>query len=245
MSTGAGFSLGVAVGAGVGVVNGLLCAILGFNPIIVTLGMLGVLRGVTLLVHQDQVFGLGGVFRTVGAGDLLGIPNSLWFVAAVFAGAAVFVSLTPWGRHIYAIGINPQAAYLSALPVRWLPFWLYVLTGACAGLAGMLITARLDGVSPGNQGIQLELQALTVILLGGVAFAGGRGRLYGVLFAWLFLGVLANGLVLMNVTPYVQLLASGLALVFAAALDTLGGVLGVRLQRRRRLVEHLEHRTGN
>jgi ribose/xylose/arabinose/galactoside ABC-type transport system permease subunit len=237
--TGAAFAMGIAAGAGVGAINGTLCAGLGFNPIIVTLGMLGAVRGITLLISQDQVFGLGGWFRTVGAGELAGIPNTFWFVAGAFAVGTAFVIFTPWGRHIYAIGINPTAAYLSGLPVRMLPFWLYVAVGASAGLAGVLITARLDGVAPGQQGLQLELQALTVFLLGGVAFAGGRGRLIGVLFAWLFLGALANGLVLMNVTPYVQLLAAGLALVFAAALDAFGSALNARLQRRRRLSQQL------
>jgi ribose/xylose/arabinose/galactoside ABC-type transport system permease subunit len=237
--TGLAFVVGIAAGAGVGLINGTLCAGLEFNPIIVTLGMLGALRGITLLIHQDQVFGLGGWFRTVGAGDVGGIPNTFWFVAGAFAVGTAFVVLTPWGRHIYAIGINPTAAYLSGLPVKLLPFWLYVAVGASAGVAGVLVTARLDGVAPGQQGLQLELQALTVILLGGVAFAGGRGRLVGVLFAWLFLGALANGLVLMNVTPYVQLLAAGLALVFAAALDGFGSALNARLQRRRRLTQQL------
>jgi ribose/xylose/arabinose/galactoside ABC-type transport system permease subunit len=231
----AAMALGVLAGAFIGSLNGTMCALLGFNPIIVTLGMLGVVRGATLLIKQEQVFGLGGLFHTIGAEQFIGVPNALWFTLAAFLLGALFISGTPWGRHIYAIGVNPQAAFLSALPVRWLPFWLYVATGAAAGLSGVLLTARLDGISPGDLGLQFELQALTVILLGGVAFAGGRGRLFGVLIAWLFLSTLQNGLVLMDVTPYVQMVASGLALVFAAALDALGAVLGPRLAQRRRV----------
>ena len=235
----AAVGVGVAAGAAIGALNGVMCALLGFNPIIVTLGMLGVVRGGALLIKQEQVFGLGGLFHTIGAESSIGVPNALWFTLAAFVLGAVFISMTPWGRHIYAIGVNPQAAFLSALPVKWLPFWLYVATGAAAGLAGVLLTARLDGVSPGDLGLQMELQALTVILLGGVAFAGGRGRLFGVLIAWLFLSTLQNGLVLMNVTPHVQLVASGLALVFAAALDRLGAVLGPRLQARRKIADQV------
>jgi ribose/xylose/arabinose/galactoside ABC-type transport system permease subunit len=233
------FVLAMVVGAGVGALNGAMCAFLRFNPIIVTLGMLGVLRGVTLLVHQEQVFGLGGVFHSIAVDEWLGIPAILWFVIGSFLFGGVVIAATPWGRYIYAVGTNPQAAFLSALPVRALPFVLYIGTGAAAGLTGALTAARLDGVVPGEHTLNLELQALTVVLLGGVAFAGGRGRLFGVFIAWLFLATLQDGLVVMNVTPYVQQVASGAALVFAAALDALGVVLGSRLQERRRVADQI------
>jgi ribose/xylose/arabinose/galactoside ABC-type transport system permease subunit len=158
----------------------------------------------------------------------------LWFVIVPFALGAIFIRVTPWGRHIYAIGANRQAAYLSGLPTRWLPFWLYVATGMAAGLTGILLTARLDGMTPGQTGLTLEIQVLTVVLLGGVAFAGGRGRLFGVLVAWLFLATLQDGLVLLNVAPAVQLVASGLALAFAAAIDMLGSWVTERMEARRR-----------
>jgi ribose/xylose/arabinose/galactoside ABC-type transport system permease subunit len=227
--------LGVLVGAGVGCINGFVCAYLDFNPIVVTLGMLGVLRGVTELIDQNQLFGLGGIFTTIGANNWLGIPAILWFVIAAFAIGGLFITLTPWGRHIFAIGTNRQAAFLSALPVRSLPFLLYVATGAGAGLAGVLLASRLDGIDPGQHALNLELQALTIVLLGGVAFAGGRGRLFGVFIAWLFLATLQDGLVLLNVTPYVQEVVSGAALVFAAALDAFGAALTARLRDRRRI----------
>jgi ribose transport system permease protein len=236
---GAAIVLGVLAGAGVGALNGTMCALLAFNPIVVTLGMLGVLRGVTLLIDENQVFGLGGVFTTIGGGDWLGVPAILWFVIGAFALGGAFLTLTPWGRHVYAIGANPQAAFLSALPVRGLSFALYVATGAAAGVTGVLLAARLDGVSPGQHAVNLELQALTVVLLGGVAFAGGRGRLFGVAVAWLFLATLQNGLVVLNVTPYVQEVASGAALVFAASLDALGAFLSRRLESRRRLADQV------
>jgi ribose/xylose/arabinose/galactoside ABC-type transport system permease subunit len=234
--------LGVAVGMGVGAVNGLLCAYLGFNPIVVTLGMLAVVRGITQLIEENQVFGLGGVFTQIGAGDWVGIPAILWFVIGAFAAGGIWLTMTPGGRHVFAIGANPVAAYLSALPVRRLPFLLYVATGGAAGLAGILIAARLDGVTPGQHALTLELQALTVVLLGGVAFTGGRGRLFGVFVAWLFLATLENGLVIMNVTAYAQQVASGAALILAASLDALGIYLSTRLQSRARSTD--EQRGG-
>lgn len=213
---------GIGTGALVGLINGLLCAGLGFNPIIVTLGMLSLIRGTTLLINQTEVYGLGETFFWLGNGDLLGIPVLIWAVALAFGLAAVFTALTVWGRYIYAIGINRQAAELAALPVRRVLLSLHVAVGTAAGVAGVLLAGRLDGASPGSLGLQLEMQVLTIILLGGVAFAGGRGRIFGVLTAWLFLGVLQNGLTLLNVPPFVQLVASGLALILAASIDALG-----------------------
>jgi len=232
--------LGLLVGCVCGAINGYLCTFLGFNAIVATLGMLSVLRGTALLINEFQVFGLGGMFRTIAAGDFLGLPVLLWFAIGAFLLGGVFISYTPWGRHIYAIGANRPAAFLSGLSVKWLPFWLYVATGFAAALTGILIASRLDGMTPGQLGLTMEMQVLTVVLLGGVAFAGGRGRLFGVLIAWLFLATLQDGLVLLNVTPYVQLVASGMALVLAAGIDALGGVLTTRFEERRRTAAQTE-----
>ena len=229
--------MGLVCGAAIGAINGALCGLLRLNSIIVTLGMLSALRGVILLIEPTDVYGLGPTFNVIGNGNLFGVPILIFFVVVAFAISAAFISFTVWGRHIYAIGINPQAAFLAALPVGGLPFALYIITGIAASAAGVLLLSRLDGSSPGSLGLQMELQALTIILLGGVAFAGGRGRILGVLTAWLFLGVMTNGLTLLNVAPYIQLVAAGLALVLAAGLDTLGSVLGPRFLQQQRRVE--------
>ena len=226
--------VGVAVGMAVGAVNGVLCAILGFNPIIVTLGMLGVIRGMTMIISPGDVYmGAVPIFQDLGIGTFAGVPLLVWIVAAVFALGGRFVVFTPWGSHIYAIGVNSNAAFLTALPIRALPFWLYVATGAAAGVSGIMLAARISGASPGSSGLSMEMDALTVILLGGVAFAGGRGRLLGVLVAWVFLASLQNGLVLLNVTPNVQKVASGATLVAAAALDAFTTIVWPRIVRRR------------
>ncbi|WP_395773373.1 ABC transporter permease [Agrobacterium pusense] len=239
-----GVLAGVLSGSLIGLIIGILCAYMRFSPIIVTLGMLSVLRGTTLLIKQVEVVGLGDVFFMIGNGSLGGVPILLLIVFGVFLLSAAFLSLTVWGRYVFAIGINPQAAFLAALPVRPLILSLHVATGAAAGLAGVLLASRLDGASPGSLGLQMELQALTIILLGGVAFAGGRGRIFGVFTAWVFLAVLDNGLTLLNVPPFVQLVASGMALVFAASLDALGTVLGPRLEQRRRILEQQRRAAG-
>ena len=153
-----------------------MCSYLRFSPIIVTLGMLGAIRGITLLITVDPLYGLDGVFNTLGSGEVGGFPVIVMIALGVFLVGGIFLSLTPWGRYVYAIGVNPQAAFLSGLPIRSLPFMLYVATGASAGLAGVMFAARLGGTSPADLGIGMELTALTAILLGGVAFAG-RPRL--------------------------------------------------------------------
>jgi ribose/xylose/arabinose/galactoside ABC-type transport system permease subunit len=231
--------LGILVGGGVGAVNGLLCAVLGFSPIIVTLGMLGAIRGATLLITDQALFGLGGVFTTLGSGEVVGVPVLVLFAAGAFLLGSAFLTLTPWGRHVYAVGVNPQAAYLSGLAVRALPFWLYVATGACCGIAGILFASRLGGASPADVGIGMEISALTAILLGGVAFAGGRGKLSTVFVAVVFLGVLQDGLVLMNVAPFVEQLAQGLVLVAAAGLDVAAMTLTDRVHYRTQVARQL------
>jgi ribose transport system permease protein len=119
-----------------------------------------------------------------------------------------------------AIGGAREAA--KALGIKWraIAFWLYVASGAAAALGGLIVTSQLDGASV-SIGIGMELDVLTAILLGGVAFTGGRGSLFGVLFGVLFIGTLSNGLIQINVSPYFQKVAVGMALVFAAGLDIL------------------------
>lgn len=227
--------IGVLAGAAVGLVNGTLCGLLGFNPVIVTLGMLGAVRGLTLLIHHDQVFGLEGGLPSVATAGVLGIPVLALFALAAFVLGGIFLRRTVWGPYLFAIGTNREAAFLAGLPVRALPFSMYVLSGSAAGIAGILLAARLNGSSPGQQGLSMELQALTVVLLGGVAFSGGRGRLLGVFTGWIFLGVLENGLTLTNVTPFVETFIEGLALILAASLEALGTALAPRLANRRRI----------
>jgi len=133
-----GILLGIGAGALIGMVNGILCAFLNFSAIIVTLGMLSVLRGATLLIHPIEVSGLGDTFFVVGNGSFMGVPILLIVVLAAFLLSAGFLSVTVWGRYVFAIGVNPQAAFLAALPVRGVLLGLYTATGAAAGASGVL-----------------------------------------------------------------------------------------------------------
>ena len=211
--------IGVIVGAVLGAVNGTLVTFIGFSPIIVTLGTLTGYRGVALLINDAPIFGFGEGFAHLGRGRWIGIPILVMIAAAFFLVGTYFLKYTAHGRHVYAIGASREAAFLAGLPVRALPFVLYVVTGASAGLAGVMFAGRLNSIPPGSLGVGFELDVLTAVLLGGVSFGGGRGSIRGVFLGIVFIGVLFNGLVLLDVSPFLSLAVKGLALVFAANLD--------------------------
>jgi ribose/xylose/arabinose/galactoside ABC-type transport system permease subunit len=209
----------VAAGAGWGLMNGILISYLGFSPIIVTLGGYAGARGVAeAITHDETRFGFGEAFAVLGNGDVLGIPvPAIIFLATFLIGTYIWYEM-PIGRHMMALGADKEAARSLGVAVRRIPAVLYVVSGFAAAAGGLIFTSELDGASL-SIGIGLELQVLTAILLGGVAFTGGRGSLWGVLFGVLFVGVLNNGLVLINVGPYYANLAVGAVLVAAAGAD--------------------------
>ena len=245
----AGILLALGVGALIGAINGFLCGILGCNPVIVTIGGLFAIRGVGKLIRVESQSPLGnnlddtktkvseGIFDSLGSGTFLGLPSLAWFAIATFLVGGIFIAFTPWGRYIYAIGINRQAAFLSGLPVRALPFFLYVATGIGGGLAGVIAATRIQGTNPSDVGLQMEFKTLIVVLLGGVAWAGGRGKLTGVAIAVIFFSVLQQGQTLLDVNPFWQDTILGLALAIAAVVDALLVILPGRLRTRRAVAD--------
>ena len=219
---------GILAGAAVGVANGALSIFTKLSPIVVTLGALAAVRGLTFYISAVPIFGFPDSFTNLGSGRILGVPILVLIAAGVFVIGYVFLNRTPWGQHVYAFGVNSEAARLAGISTRVLPFMLYVATGAAAGLGDSLLVARLNSATPGTLGLAFEIDVLTAILLGGVAFGGGRGRLSGVLVGVVFLGVLSNGLVLLDVRSFTQTLLKGIALVAAAGLATLVGRLETR-----------------
>ena len=212
-------AIGIAVGAGVGVLNGTMIALLRFSPIIVTLGMLGAVRGITQWIAPNPVYGFDQSFIDFGTLDFLGVPYVGWVTIGVLLAAGGILRFMPVGRHIYAIGVNSEAAYLSGVRVRRVGLALYIATGAAAALGGVMLAAQLDSAPSGSLGIGIELDVLTAVLLGGVAFEGGRGTMRGVVLGVAFLAILQNGLTISNSPASVALTIKGLALVFAASLD--------------------------
>jgi len=212
-------AIALAVGAGWGLMNGVLISYLEFSPIIVTLGGFAGARGVSdTITHDVTQFGFGDKFAYLGNGTIASIPvPAVIFLGFFLIGAYIWYEM-PLGRHMTAIGADRTAARSLGVSTKLIPCVVYVASGAAAAVGGLILTSELDGASP-SIGLGLELQVLTAVLLGGVAFAGGRGSLWGVLFGILFIGVLNNGLILLNIGPYVVNLAVGAVLIAAAGAD--------------------------
>ncbi|MGO4384710.1 ABC transporter permease [Specibacter sp. RAF43] len=211
----------VAVGVVVGFVNAIVTTRFGLSAFITTLGMLTAVRGVAQLVSPLPVNTFGSAFGFLGVGNIAGIPVAVWIAGLCLVAAAVFLTLTPSGRHVYALGVNKEAAYLSGINIKRLPFVLYMFSGGAAGLAGAVTVARLNSAPAGQLGIGFELTVLTAVLLGGVALTGGEGNMFGVIVGVLFLGFLNNGLTLLGVTTFWQNVASGIALIAAIGIAAL------------------------
>jgi ribose/xylose/arabinose/galactoside ABC-type transport system permease subunit len=219
------FPLGMAVVGSLaiamlwGVVTGWAVAYVGMSPIIVTLGGLAGARGVAQLLSEGQTqYGFGDTFAELGNGRILDTPVPVWLLIAAIAVGAVVWHGSRMGRHMTAVGSDVTSAESLGVRVRRIPFVLYVVSALAAGVGGLVVTSQLDGASL-SIGRGIELEVLTAILLGGVSFTGGRGSLYGVVFGLLFIGVLSNGLVLVNVSPFWKEIAIGAALFVAAAID--------------------------
>ncbi|MDF3143227.1 MULTISPECIES: ABC transporter permease [unclassified Streptomyces] len=208
----------LAAGAAVGAVNGVLCCHLGLSPFIVTLGMLTAVRGLAQQLFPLPLSGFGPGFAWLGGARIAGIAAPVVIAALVLAVGALFLAFTPAGRHVFAIGVNREAAHLSGINIRRMPFALFVVTGAAAALAGAVKASVLDSVVAGTSGAGFELAVLTAVLIGGVALTGGSGSILGVLLGVLFLGGLQNGLTLLNVPTFWQQMTQGVALVAGAAL---------------------------
>jgi len=212
---------GVAVGAALGWVNGFAITRFSLPPFVATLGMLSIARGLTMLwTGGFPLTGLGPRFGFLGTGFLFGVPMPVWIMAALTAVFVVVVQRTRFGRHIYAVGGNERAALLTGLRVNRIKVAVYTLGGALAGVAGLIVTARLDSAQP-NAGLGYELDSIAAVVIGGTSLSGGRGSVGGTVLGCLIIGVLNNGLFLLNVSPFWQQVIKGLVILLAVAIDKL------------------------
>lgn len=220
---GPGAAVALALGACLfaGAVNGTLVALLGLSPIIVTLGTSALVFGITRSITSLPMSGFPDSFRFLGSGRILEIPVQALIAVLVVVLGVVVATRTPVGRHVYAIGANREAAFLSGLRVRLVPMLLYVTVAAAACLGGLITAARLNSASPGTMGVGFEITVLTALLLGGTSFFGGRGSISGVVIGVIFLGVLQNGLALLGIPAFWQSIATGTVLVLAAVVNYL------------------------
>jgi ribose transport system permease protein len=210
---------GLLVGGGLGWANGFAITRFQLPPFVATLGMLSIARGLTMLwTGGFPLTGLGDDFGRLGTGAFLGMPMPVWIMLALTAVFVVVTKRTRFGRHLYAVGGNERAARLTGLNVGRIKIAVYTLAGALAGVAGLIVTARLDSAQP-NAGLGYELDSIAAVVIGGTSLSGGRGSVAGTVLGCLIIGVLNNGLFLLNVSPFWQQVVKGLVILLAVALD--------------------------
>ena len=213
---------GVLVGALAGLANALVITRLLLPPFVATLAMLSIARGLTFLwTGGFPITGLDPAFNALGSGFVLGIPLPVWIVALLTVVASLLTTQTPFGRHLYAVGGSERAAYLTGLSVNKIKIWVYVLAGALSALAGVIVTARLDSAQP-NAGLGYELDGIAAVVIGGTSLSGGQGSVWGTVLGCLIIGVLNNGLALLDVSPFWQQVIKGVVIILAVTLDRWG-----------------------
>lgn len=210
---------GVLVGGAAGWANGFVITRFRLPPFVATLGMLSIARGLTMLwTGGFPVTGLGETFGRLGTGTLLGVPMPVWVMVAVAALFVVVTKKSRFGRHLYAVGGNERAARLTGLRVNRVKIAVYTLAGALSGVAGLIVTSRLDSAQP-NAGLGYELDSIAAVVIGGTSLSGGRGTVMGTVLGCLIIGVLNNGLFLLNVSPFWQQVIKGGVILLAVAID--------------------------
>ncbi|WP_137934162.1 ABC transporter permease [Mesorhizobium comanense] len=216
----------LVVGIAIGAVNGLLITRLNVAPFIATLGVLYVARGFALLSSDGRTFpnlvgkaelGTTG-FGFLGAGRLFGLPVSIWILVVVALGAAYLAKYTPLGRHIFAVGGNERAARISGVRVNMVKMFVYMFSGFCAAIVGLIISSELMASHPAT-GESFELNAIAAAVLGGTSMSGGRGTIGGTIVGAFVIGILSDGLVMMGVSSFWQMVIKGLVIIVAVVVD--------------------------
>lgn len=216
---GMALAIGILVGVASGAIVGIIVSRFAVPAFVATLGMLSAARGLTLIYGGGRpVPSLSPSFRYIGTGTLLGIPLPVIILVGVFAVSWFVLARTRFGRYIYAVGGNPHAAKTSGINVVRTRFLVYVISGALAGLAGMLLSARTGSALP-QAGIAYELDAIAAVVIGGTSLSGGVGRVTGTLIGALIIGVMNNGLDLLGIESYYQQILKGALIVGAVMLD--------------------------
>jgi ribose transport system permease protein len=213
--------LGVGIAVALGTLQGLLVAYAGLPPFIVTLAGLTAFRGLTLVYTDGRpITGLPDPFLFLGNGTLLGIPVPVMVMLSFLLLTHLLLQNTALGRYLYAIGGNEEAARLSGVPVARIKVFAYAYSGLAAGLAALVLTGRLNSAQP-TAGTGFELDAIAAAVVGGTSLAGGRGTAWGTFLGALIIGVLNNGMNLLNVSSFYQLIAKGAVIVLALLVDRL------------------------
>lgn len=209
----------IAVGLLCGLVNGALIAYAGLQPFIVTLGTLSLFRALALIyTGGNPILSLPKEFRQIFTSELFGLPVPVIIVAVMTILATVLLRKTPLGEYILAVGGNEEAARVSGVPIELTKVVTYMISGGLAGLAAVILIARLGAAEP-TLGTLWELEAIAAAAIGGASLMGGKGSIYGTILGAIVLGAMRNGLTLLNVQAFYQLLATGIIIILAMIVD--------------------------
>lgn len=210
---------GLLIGAILGLFNGWTITKFKVPPFVATLAMLTVARGFTMLYTEGfPISSLGQNFSYLGTGWFLGIPLPVWISGVIVLIAVILTKKTRFGRYIYAIGGNENAAKLSGININKIKMAVYTIAGGLAAVGGIIVTSRLDSAQP-NAGVTYELDAIAAVVIGGTSLSGGKGSIMGTVLGAVIIGVLNNGLVLLNVSPFWQQVVKGFVILLAVIID--------------------------
>lgn len=214
-------AMGIAVLCGA--LNGFVVTVLKINPIITTLATGLIFRGIAYYLSGAGAIIVDNKFFTfLGRGYILNIPNTIWIMAIVYFIVFILLKYTSFGRKVFAVGGNPQASFLSGININAVRFGAFIVCGIAAGLAGIMFVSQLGAAMP-QAGESALMDVIVAVILGGISLAGGKGRISGTLLGVLILAIISNGMVLLSVESYLQMVIRGLIIVIAVYIDVVRG----------------------
>ncbi|KRQ86470.1 Ribose transport system permease protein RbsC [Caloramator mitchellensis] len=207
------------IGALIGAFNGIVVAKGKIQPFIVTLAAMTIFRGVTYVyTNGTPISGLGKNFTFIGNAKIIGIPFPVVITLFIFLIAWYLINETRFGRYVFALGGNEDSTRLSGINTDRVKLYVYIISGIAAAISGVIVTSRIGSASP-NAGTGYELDAIAAVVLGGTSLSGGEGSITGTIIGAMIIGVLNNGLNLMNVSPFYQSIVKGLVILLAVLID--------------------------
>ena len=220
--------VGVLVGVACGILNGFMVTVMGLAPFIATLGSSWIFRGILLLLNNGAIITVRGVIdretlqtlNFIGNGRTFGIPNPIYVVVVLAIALAFLLSKTVYGRSVYATGSNPEAARMSGINIRSVKWKTYILAGTLAGIAGVILMARMQVTQP-NTGQGYEFEGIFSAIIGGISFAGGEGNVLGAVVGAVIVAILRNGLNLNGINSFWQQVILGVLVIVIVYVDTL------------------------
>lgn len=215
------FAIAVLTGTACGFVNAIIVNVLNIIPFVATLGTQLIFRACAFLLTDGVYVTIkDSMIKTIGYGEWFGLPIMLYIMAVVFVISWFVLKYTQFGRNLYCCGSSAQAAHLSGINVKRTKIMAFVASGICCGIAGVVYTAQ-TGVALNNAGTGAEMDVMAAVIIGGMSMAGGQGNIINTLLGVILMSVVANGMGLLGLNPYFQMLFKGIILIAAIFIDTL------------------------